>query len=295
MKDIGVLLIVLPLAVFFFFRFILPGYQWRAAGLALGLVIAPACASVWGISWRISPRLGSLVERIEHLHRQVAPGSAEATSLVWGAVYGLGGYAMDRLLRRRSQGPELRKTIIIISRDEVLAKDTRLVRAAVKGRCSELRELFSSMDSQGHSEKQLRLLGERAKCLTNMVLTIHGYDEDSGPLWRYPGGDNKPELREWAWHLLQEMPYAVAFLELQSALLMGLLCLGGLVDTDYNGFIPDFQTDREKADMFMSLLRNATTCFMSNHKELPDAVYVLITMNMSSILDPFEEMKKHLG
>lgn len=294
MKDLGVLLVAAPVVVFVLVRFLWPGRQWRAAGLTLGLVIIPACASVWGISWRIWPRLGSVVERIEHVHRQVVPGNKAAASLVWGAVYGLAGYGVDRLVRRRSGGPQVLRSVLVVSKGEVFAKDIGLVRAAVEGKSGELRELFASLDSQEHSERELARRAGRVAPLTNLVLTIYGYDQDPGPLWRYHGGDKHPEVRQWAWHLLEEMPYAIAFLEPQSALLLGLLCLGGLIESDYGGYIPDFQTDREEGNRFMALVRDTTARFMSHHPELPHGVYLTVQMKVTSILDQFDEMRRHL-
>ncbi|HPC97075.1 MAG TPA: hypothetical protein PLU87_19210 [Sedimentisphaerales bacterium] len=294
MKDLGGLLVAAPVVVFVLVRFLWPGRQWRAAGLTLGLIIIPACASVGGISWRVWPRLGSAVEGVEHVHRQVVPGSRTAASLVWGAVYGLAGYGVDRLVRRRSRGSQVLRSVLVVSKEEVLAKDIGLVRAAVKGRSAELRELFCGLDRQEHSEKELARRAGRVTPLTNLVLTIHGYDQDAGPLWRYYGTDKHPEVRQWAWHLLEEMPYAIAFLEPQSALLLGLLCLGGLIESDYGGYIPDFKTDREEGNRFVALVRDTTARFMSHHPELPQGVYLAVQMKVTSILDQFDEMRRHL-
>ena len=294
MKSLDVLLVAAPVVVFVLVRFLWPGRQWRAAGLTLGLVIIPACASVRGISWRIWPRLGSVVERVEYVHRQVVPGNKAAASLVWGAVYGLAGYGVDRLVRRPSGGSQVVRSVLVVSKEEVLAKDIGLVRAAVEGKSNELRKLFSDLDSQEHSGGELARRAGRVGPLTNLVLTIYGYDQDPGPLWRYHGGDKHPEVRQWAWHLLEEMPYAIAFLEPQSALLLGLLCLGGLIESDYGGYIPDFKTDREEGNRFMALVRDTTTRFTSHHPELPHSVSLTVQMKVTSILDQFDEMRRHL-
>ena len=155
MKSLDVLLVAAPVVVFVLVRFLWPGRQWRAAGLTLGLVIIPACASVRGISWRIWPRLGAVVERVEYVHRQVVPGNKASASLVWGAVYGLAGYGVDRLVRRPSGGSQVVRSVLVVSKEEVLAKDIGLVRAAVEGKSNELRKLFSDLDSQEHSGGEL--------------------------------------------------------------------------------------------------------------------------------------------
>jgi hypothetical protein len=44
----------------------------------------------------------------------------------------------------------------------------------------------------------------------------------------------------------------------------------------------------------MALVRDTTARFMSHHPELPHGVYLAVQMKVTSILDQFDEMRRHL-
>ena len=172
--------------------------------------------------------------------------------------------------------------ICTVSKDEVNAKDLTLIRRAIEEELDTLKQVFS----EEIPEDQLSAYAGKVSSATSIKLTIHGYDADPKPLWAFP------ETREWAWQLLKKMPFSIAFLEPQSCLLVGLLCLGGYESSKYGGYIPDFRAER--SEEFFAFIEKSMESLLSKYENLPEGVYLQISVKSSSISTQFEEMKQSL-